>query len=84
MIESKPIVTTTVGAEGLNVTSGRELTVADSPTEQADVIMSLLRDEERRAVMGADARAFVELSYDWSQILPAVENLYQDTWLANQ
>lgn len=80
----RAIVTTTVGAEGLNVTNGRELTVADSPTEQADEILSLLQDEERRAVMGANARAFVELSYDWSEILPAIENIYQDTWLSNK
>lgn len=76
MALKRAIVTTSIGAEGFAVASGRELIVANSPKEQAANIVSLLHDETRRAELGRAARHFVEQNCDWSSILPAVENLY--------
>lgn len=70
------VVTTKVGMEGFNVMNGRELIIADSPSEQAEQILYLLDDQERRKQLGQAARIFVEQTCDWSIILSAVENLY--------
>ncbi len=76
MAMGKAVVSTRLGAEGFEVESGREMMLADSPGEFARVVITLLTDAERRAALGARARAFVERSYDWSAIVPALEDVY--------
>jgi glycosyltransferase involved in cell wall biosynthesis len=43
-----PVVSTTIGAEGLDVESGRHLLIADTPDEFAAACLRLLRDAELR------------------------------------
>jgi glycosyltransferase involved in cell wall biosynthesis len=61
----KAVVTTTLGCEGLDVTSGEHLLVADDPGEFADAVTRLLRDDAQRARLGAAGRALVEQKYSW-------------------
>jgi sugar transferase (PEP-CTERM/EpsH1 system associated) len=63
----KAVVTTTLGCEGLDVTSGEHLLVADDPVEFADVVIRLLRDDAQRARLGAAGRALVERQYTWAR-----------------
>lgn len=49
-----PVVSTTLGAEGLDVVDGVHLLVADDPDDFAAACAELLRDESRRAAL-ADA-----------------------------
>jgi glycosyltransferase involved in cell wall biosynthesis len=53
-----PIVSTTLGAEGLPVEHGRHVLIADSPTEFAAAVASILADE---VLAGSIARACKEL-----------------------
>jgi len=76
MAMGKAVVSTRLGAEGFAVESGRELMLADAPGEFAQAVIALLTDAERRAALGARARAFVERSYDWSAIVPGLEDVY--------
>jgi polysaccharide biosynthesis protein PslH len=64
---AKPIVTTSLGMEGLSFVPGRDLVVADSPTEFAAAVRRLAGDRERRAALGRNARRVAE-SYDWRPI----------------
>jgi polysaccharide biosynthesis protein PslH len=68
------VVSTTVGAEGLPVTDGEHVMLADEPSTFARAIVHLLRDTERRAQIGAAARALVLERYDWSAVAGALEN----------
>ncbi len=70
------LVSTTLGAEGLGVTAGRELLLADGPDAFAAAILALLEDGERRRELGAAARAFVERGYGWESIGPRLEAAY--------
>jgi sugar transferase (PEP-CTERM/EpsH1 system associated) len=63
----KAVVTTALGCEGLNVMSGEHLLVADDPGEFADAVIGLLRDDARRARLGAAGRALVEREYSWTR-----------------
>jgi len=63
----KAIVTTTVGVEGLRFAAAADLVVADAPIEFADAILRLTADPDRRARLGARARA-AALAYDWAAI----------------
>jgi len=76
MAMGKAVVSTRLGAEGFAVESGRELMLADAPGEFAQAVIALLTDAERRAALGARARVFVERSYDWSAIVPGLEDVY--------
>lgn len=73
----RPIVTTTIGAEGFPITDGRELLLADSPSEQARAVCSLLEDAPTRARLGAAGRAFVEANYQWPAIMPRLQEVYR-------
>ena len=56
-----PVVSTTIGAEGLDVTDGRHLLIADDPDSFADRCQRLLTDLDlRRQVADAAERLFVE------------------------
>jgi glycosyltransferase involved in cell wall biosynthesis len=73
----RPIVSTTIGAEGFPVTNGRELLLADSPNEQASAVCSLLDDAQTRVRLGAAGRAFLEANYQWNSIVPRLQKVYR-------
>jgi glycosyltransferase involved in cell wall biosynthesis len=77
MALARPIVSTSVGAEGFRVQSGRELMLADRPEEFADAVLTLLADPERAKAMGETGLAFVRAEYDWSVIIPRLEEVYE-------
>jgi glycosyltransferase involved in cell wall biosynthesis len=62
----KAIVTTRLGLEGLPFPGG-SVVVADAPQAMADAVVALLRDRERRAALGARARAVAE-RFEWTDI----------------
>jgi glycosyltransferase involved in cell wall biosynthesis len=65
---AKPVVSTTVGAEGLALTPGTEFIAADEPQEFAEAVVSLLRDAERRKALGQAGRSLVVERYSWEQV----------------
>ena len=73
MAMGKALVSTTVGAEGLPVTDGEHLTIADEPNTFARAVVRLLRDAERRAQLETAARALVVERYDWSAVAGELE-----------
>jgi glycosyltransferase involved in cell wall biosynthesis len=78
MAMGKAIVSTSVGCEGFEVTSGRELVIADSPPAFAAAVLDLLQNRARRDELGAAARAFA-WKYDWPLIVPQLEALYEES-----
>ena len=76
MAMGKAIVSTTVGAEGLGATAGRELLIADRPRDFARAVTALLGDPARRAALGQEAQAFVAARFDWAAIVPRLEAVY--------
>lgn len=63
-----PVVSTSRGAEGLEVTPGEDLLIADEPAEFADATLRLLEDPALRAELAASGRRLVRGRYDWDQI----------------
>lgn len=74
----RAIVSTTVGAEGLDVTPGTDIVIADTAADFAAAIDVLWRDADARARLGAAGRALIERQYRWEQIAP----LQADAWRA--
>jgi sugar transferase (PEP-CTERM/EpsH1 system associated) len=73
MAMAKPVVSTTIGAEGLPVTDGQDVVIADAPGAFADATVSLLRDASRRARLERAARDLVVERYDWSAVSGQLE-----------
>jgi glycosyltransferase involved in cell wall biosynthesis len=68
MAMGKAVVSTTVGAEGLPVTHGENVLIADDPTSFARDVVRLLRDPARRVQLERAARQLVVERYDWSAV----------------
>jgi glycosyltransferase involved in cell wall biosynthesis len=69
----KAVLSTTVGAEGLDVVDGRHLVLADGPEAFANAIAGLLGDSTRRRRLAAEGRRLVEDRYSWGQVTRAFE-----------
>ncbi|MCE5324481.1 glycosyltransferase family 4 protein [bacterium] len=63
-----PVVSTSVGAEGLEVESGRHLMLADSPADFADAVVKVLQDRELADSIGRSGRALVCKKYSWQVV----------------
>ena len=70
-----PVVSTSIGAEGLDLEPGKHLVVADAPGAFAAEVVSLRRDPMRGQRPGASGRDAVCRRYDWSIIERRIEAL---------
>jgi glycosyltransferase involved in cell wall biosynthesis len=78
MAMGKALISTSIGAEGLDVQSGRDLILADDPTAFAEAILSLIRDASlRRRYERAAAKLAAQ--YDWSNIVQRFADVLQKT-----
>jgi polysaccharide biosynthesis protein PslH len=77
MAMAKPIVTTSLGAEGIDLLAGRDVVVADDAASFATATVRLLEDEQERARLAASARQ-LSIKYDWRNLLPLLIHLYEN------
>jgi glycosyltransferase involved in cell wall biosynthesis len=68
MAMARPVVSTSLGAEGLDLMADRHLSVADTPDGFADAVIRLLRDPAEGRRLGREARRAVLDRYDWGPI----------------
>jgi lipopolysaccharide/colanic/teichoic acid biosynthesis glycosyltransferase len=72
-----PVVSTAVGADGLRLTHGQNVVVADEPEVMADEIIDLLARPDRRERLGWAGRCFVERGHSWEGSARRMESIYQ-------
>ncbi|MGZ9165516.1 MAG: glycosyltransferase family 4 protein [Anaerolineales bacterium] len=72
-----PVVTTTVGLEGIEAQPGKDVLVADSPHDFAAAVCRVLADESLQKQLSTNGRLLVERKYDWQVTLKALENVYR-------
>jgi sugar transferase (PEP-CTERM/EpsH1 system associated) len=68
MAMEKPIISTTVGAEGLPVKHGRELLLADTAEAFADAVVGVLTDEAKARSLGERAAGVVREQFGWDKV----------------
>jgi glycosyltransferase involved in cell wall biosynthesis len=78
MAMCKAAVSTTVGAEGLDVNHGRDILLADEPEMFAEGVIELLRDPAKRRQFEAAAGAQAA-RYDWSVVTDCFEESLAQT-----
>ena len=67
MAMEKPIVSTTIGAEGLPVHGGSELLIADTPEDFAQAVVRVLSDRELANDLTARAAMLVRQQFGWDR-----------------
>jgi glycosyltransferase involved in cell wall biosynthesis len=77
MAMAKALVSTTIGAEGLPVSSGEHLLLADSPAGFADAVLQLLNNSDRRARLGKAASHLVNAHYGTEIVARQFEQICQ-------
>jgi len=76
MAAGLPIVTTSLGIEGIAATPDRDVRIADDPAATVTAVLRLLANPVERRRLGAAARRLVEERYEWSRCLAPLETLY--------
>ena len=77
MAKSKAIVSTRIGAEGIDLQHERDVLLADSPTDLAEQIVRVLSEPELGKRLGQHARVLAEQRYAWSAIVQRLEAFYE-------
>ena len=78
MAAGRPVVSTSLGCEGLGVKPGGPVLVADDPQRFAEAILDLLGDSEKRARMGREGRMLAEREFDWRALGDRLEAVLLD------
>jgi len=79
MAMGRPVVSTTLGIEGLEVTDGEHFLRADDASEFTSAILGLLDDAGRRARLARAARDLMEAKFSWSEVARQFEAICQRT-----
>jgi len=75
MAMARPVVSTTVGAEGLPVFPEREILLADEPQDFAQAVLTLLGDTSRREVIASAGREKVLRDHSWETVAAKMEEV---------
>lgn len=68
MAMGKAVISTHVGTEGLPLTSGKHVMLADEPQHFAAAVVELLQNHKKRQCLGEAARSFVKRNFAWEKI----------------
>jgi sugar transferase (PEP-CTERM/EpsH1 system associated) len=78
MALGRPVVSTTLGCEGLDVVDGQHLLIADSPGQFAERTVRLLVDRALYQRIATDARQLVVDHYDWDAVAQQLMQIYAE------
>jgi polysaccharide biosynthesis protein PslH len=77
MAAGRPVVSTSLGCEGIDAVPGEHLLVGDTPREFADAVIRLLAEPELAGALAARGRALVEERYGWPGLAWRLEAVLQ-------
>ena len=80
MAAGVPVVATRAAAKGLKVVLGKDILIADSPSDFALKVLSLIKDKSQRIAIAKNARCVVETHYDVKQITQEESLLYESMY----
>lgn len=72
-----PVISSTIGAEGIAVRHGQEVLLADTPKEFAECVLQLQKDEDFAFNLGCRGRAFIAKCYDSHVLSHKLIDFYQ-------
>lgn len=79
MASGLPVVTTPVGAGGINIHGGKEVWIAQTPEEILDRVHDIIRGTTRKNALKR-ARKLVEDNYNWEHIADTLDGVWKKTY----
>ena len=79
MAAGTPAVSTTIGAEGLEISPPDNIRIADSAEDFAAQCLELLEDSTARAKIAEGAAEFVRLNFSWDRIATRFEEILEQS-----
>jgi len=76
MAMGKCVVTTSIGAQGINAISGEDLVITDDSKDFATWVIKLLRDRQLRKKIGDKARMIIEAEHSWKKITERLDQIF--------
>lgn len=80
----RPVVTTSIGAEGIAGAGEGAFLVADDPAGFAEAVVALLLDKDKRALLGEQARQIVERRFSWQRLCDDLDKIYMTLGSVNK
>jgi glycosyltransferase involved in cell wall biosynthesis len=71
-----PVVTTTIGLEGIRAVPNHDVLVADDSDQFANVTVELMRNVSLQEKLASNGRKLAEEKYDWQVVLKSMETIY--------
>jgi glycosyltransferase involved in cell wall biosynthesis len=73
----KPTISTTIGAEGLNINDGEDILLADTPEDFANTVVRVLQDASFARQVGTRGAQTVRERYGWKQVAAEFDAICQ-------
>jgi len=84
MATNTPVVTTSLGAEGLKIEPGKHLLVGDTAESLIKQTVKLLDNSKLQSKLAAAAKSVVEKNYNWESISKDLDKLYRELGKKNK
>lgn len=81
MAAGVPVVTTPIGARGLEIENGQNILIGNTPSEMAQLVIKLLKDKKLFEKIIVNAKALIRKKYDWEVMSADLEKIYEETAL---
>ena len=79
MAAKLPLITTSVGAEGLSATDGVNIIIRNDPQSLAKATIDILSDTNKAKQIATQARKLVEENYSWYKMSEYLDRIYEQT-----
>lgn len=73
-----PVVATSVGVEGIDLTHGKEVLIANSPKEFADAVIEILENPELKKNLSKNGPSLIRKKYTWNTVFNQIEKLFNE------
>jgi len=71
-----PVVSTSIGCEGLGAVDGEHMLIRDTPQDFADAVLNILNDPARGEAIGQQGRAWVVRQHAWTHSATLLRDAY--------
>lgn len=72
----RPVVATSVGAEGIMVIERENIMLADGEADFAERVIELLKERNLRRRVAQGGKSLIEQKYRWESVIEALEKEY--------
>jgi glycosyltransferase involved in cell wall biosynthesis len=78
LAKGKAMISTRLGAEGIDVVHDEHLLLADEPDDFANAVERVLADSALAKRLGQSGRRLAEERYSWAKVVSELERFYDE------